>query len=112
VEGLAQADPGNAGWKRDLSVSYSKIGDVLVAQGNLPEAMRYYRDGLALVERLANADPGNARWQSDLPAFYSKIGAVLRAQGRLPEALKSLPRQPRHRGATREGRSRQRELAA
>jgi Domain of unknown function (DUF4139) len=28
----------NAGWQRNLSVSYNKIGDVLVAQGNLPEA--------------------------------------------------------------------------
>ena len=33
---LARADPGNASWQRDLSVSYNKIGDVLVAQGNLP----------------------------------------------------------------------------
>jgi hypothetical protein len=37
---LAKADPGNAGWQRDLSVSYNKIGDVLVAQGNLPEALK------------------------------------------------------------------------
>jgi hypothetical protein len=28
---LAKADPGNAGWQRDLSVSYNKVGDVLVA---------------------------------------------------------------------------------
>jgi hypothetical protein len=38
AERLAHSDPGNAGWQRDLSVSYNKIGDVLVAQGNLPEA--------------------------------------------------------------------------
>jgi hypothetical protein len=25
---LATADPGNAGWERDQSVSYNKIGDV------------------------------------------------------------------------------------
>jgi hypothetical protein len=35
---LAKSEPGNAGWQRDLSVSYNNIGDVLVAQGNLPEA--------------------------------------------------------------------------
>ena len=39
---LAKADPGNAGWQRDLSVSYDRIGDVLVAQGNLPEALKSY----------------------------------------------------------------------
>ena len=36
---LAKADPGNTGWQRDLSVSYDKIGDVQVAQGNLPAAL-------------------------------------------------------------------------
>jgi hypothetical protein len=29
AERLAKADPGNAGWQRDLSVSYSKVGNVL-----------------------------------------------------------------------------------
>ena len=47
---LAKADPGNAGWQRDLSVSYNRIGDVLVAQGNLPEALKSFRDGLAIRE--------------------------------------------------------------
>jgi hypothetical protein len=42
---LAKSDPGNAGWQRDLSVSYEKIGDVLVAQGNLPEALKSYAAG-------------------------------------------------------------------
>ena len=27
-ERLAQSDPGNAGWQRDLSVSYAKLADV------------------------------------------------------------------------------------
>ena len=37
---LAKADPGNAGWQRDLSVSYIKVGGVLEAQGDLPEALK------------------------------------------------------------------------
>jgi len=49
--------PRNAGWQRDLVVSYIKIGDVLVDQGNLPEAVKSFRDGLAIRERLAQADP-------------------------------------------------------
>ena len=44
-----RADPGNADWQRDLSVSHDKIGDVLVAQGNLPGALAAYRDGLAIM---------------------------------------------------------------
>ena len=88
VERLAAADPGNAGWQRDLSVSYDRVGDVLVAQGNLPEALKTFREGLAISERLAAADPGNAGWQRDLSVSNNKVGDVLVAQGNLPEALK------------------------
>ena len=86
---LAKADPGNAGWQRDLSVSYDKVGDVLVAQGNLAEALKSYQDSLAISERLAKADPGNAGWQRDLSVSYDKVGDVLVAQGNLAEALKA-----------------------
>ena len=50
AERLAQSDRGNAGWQRDLSVSYDRVGDVLVAQGNLPEALKSFRDGLVSSE--------------------------------------------------------------
>jgi len=86
---LAQADPGNAGWQRDLSVSYNKIGAVLVAQGNLLEALKSYRDSLAIADRLAQADLGNAGWQYDLGISNERIGDVLMAQGDLAGALKS-----------------------
>ena len=39
AEAAARAEPNNAGWQRDLSVSYKRVGDVLVAQGNLAEAL-------------------------------------------------------------------------
>jgi tetratricopeptide (TPR) repeat protein len=70
-------------------VSYNKIGDVLVAQGNLPEALKSFRDGHDIFDRLAKADAGNAGWQRDLSVSDTKIGDVLAAQGNLPEALKS-----------------------
>ena len=109
---LAKADPGNAGWQRDLSVSYDKVGDVLVAQGNLPEALKSYRDSLAIADRLANADPGNAGWQRDLSVSYDKVGDVLVAQGNLPEALKSYRDGLAIRERLATGRPRQRRLAA
>jgi len=89
MERLAKADPNNAGWQRELTVSYNKVGDVLVAQGNLTEALKSFRDGLAIVERLAQADPNNAGWQRDLTVSYNKVGDVLAAQGNLTQALKS-----------------------
>jgi tetratricopeptide (TPR) repeat protein len=74
---------------RDLSVGQDERGDVFVAQGDLPEALRVYRDSLGIRNRLAKADPGNAFWQGDLSVSYDKIGNVLVAQGNLPEALAS-----------------------
>jgi hypothetical protein len=62
-------------WQRDLSVSYDRVGDVLVAQGNLPEALKSFRDGLAIAERLAQADRGNAGWQFDFVVSHWKLAA-------------------------------------
>ena len=50
AERLAKADPDNAGWQRDLSVSHDKIGDVQLAQDDLAAALtsyRYEEDGIA-----------------------------------------------------------------
>ncbi len=78
-----------SGAERDLSVSNSKIGDVLVSQDNLPEALKSYEAGLAIAERLVRTDAGNSDWQRDLSVSYDRIGDVLVSQGNLPEALKS-----------------------
>lgn len=66
------------------------IGDVRVAQGSLPEALKAYRDSLAIRERLAQADPGNAGWQRDLSVSYAKIGTLFRKTGERANALKAL----------------------
>jgi hypothetical protein len=57
-----------------LSVSENKIGDVLVKQGNLAEALKSYRAGLAIRERLSSSDAGNADWQRDLSVSYGRLG--------------------------------------
>ena len=61
-----------------------------MAQGNLAEALKWYRDSLAVrrADRLAKANPENADWQHNLSISYSKVGDVLMAQGNLAEALK------------------------
>ena len=74
AEKLAAADPGNAGWQRDLSVSHNKIGDVRTAQGDLAGALESYRASLDIREKLAADDPGNAGWQRDLLASYDRLG--------------------------------------
>jgi tetratricopeptide (TPR) repeat protein len=86
---LAAADPGNAGWQRDLSVSHERIGGVLVEQGDLAAALKSFAASLAIDERLAAADPGHAGWQRELSVSHNKIGDVLVAQGDLAAALTS-----------------------
>ena len=107
---LAKADPNNAGWQRDLSVSYDKVGDVLVAQGNLAEALKPSRT-VSQSHRLAKADPNNAGWQRDLSVSYNKVGDVLVAQGNLARSPEELQGRPRHR-PSRQGRPQQRRMAA
>jgi len=86
---LAVTRPADERWQRDLSVSYNKVGGVLEAQGNLPEALKSYQGSLAIRDRLAKADPGNAGWQYDLGIGNERIGGVLEAQGDLASALKA-----------------------
>ena len=42
IDRLAQSDPGNASWLRELAVSYNKVGDVQVAQGDVAGALTSY----------------------------------------------------------------------
>ena len=65
------------------------LGDVRQDRGDLPAALRCYRDARAMIDLLAKSDPGNARWQRDLSVSFEKVGDVLVAQGNLPDALTS-----------------------
>ena len=70
-------------------MSYSKLGDVAVAQGKLDEAARAYGDALAIGKKLAAGDPGNTEWQRDRSVSYSKLGNVAVAQGKLDAAARA-----------------------
>jgi hypothetical protein len=80
----------NSGWQRDLSVSYDRVGDVQVAQGNLPEALKSFRDGLGIRERLAKADPENSGWQRDLSVSHQRLGHLYLSIGQPEQARVSL----------------------
>jgi tetratricopeptide (TPR) repeat protein len=53
---LAKSDPGDAGWQRDLSVSYNRVGDVQVGQGDLAGALKS-----------ATASPSETGWRNPIP---------------------------------------------
>lgn len=60
---------------RDRSVGFNEIGDVLVAQGNLPGALERYTRQLEIAEGLAAGDPGNSGWQRDVSVSLWKLTA-------------------------------------
>ena len=46
AERLAASDRSNTGWQSDLSVSYDRVGNLLVAESKLDEALKSYRDSV------------------------------------------------------------------
>jgi eukaryotic-like serine/threonine-protein kinase len=97
-ERLAAQDPANAGWRRGLSVSHDRVGDVLYAQGDLAGALAEYRASLAIAELLAAQDPANAQWQTDLAISCGRVAKALLA---LPEGDRAEARRLVARGLER-----------
>jgi tetratricopeptide (TPR) repeat protein len=88
-ERLSKADPDNAKWQGNLSISHERIGDVQQAQGDLSAALTSYQAILTIRGELAKADPANLEWQSSLSISHERIGDVQQAQGNLSAALTS-----------------------
>jgi len=86
---LAQQQPGNVDFQVQLSVAYSRSGDVLFEQGKLNDALQAYNVCLAIDDRLVKADPANADRQQDLAVDYQRVGNVQLAQTSWADALKS-----------------------
>jgi tetratricopeptide (TPR) repeat protein len=84
---LVRQDPDNAEWAFELGHAHERNGDVLLAKGNLADALAEYRARQTIIERLVKTNPGNASWQRDLSTSYLKIGDVLVAQSQLDQAL-------------------------
>jgi hypothetical protein len=76
TQALAQRDPSNSEWQRDLSISYQKGGLVRQAQGQQAETLRLYQQSLAIRERLVQLDPSNAEWREDLRWTQAQIKAL------------------------------------
>ena len=63
---LAEADPSNAGWQRDLSLSLTRLARVHERRGERAEALRFAEESLTIDEHLAALDRSNAIWQRDV----------------------------------------------
>jgi tetratricopeptide (TPR) repeat protein len=90
AKSLAEADPHNADWQRSLSDSFNYVGEVLVAQGKLGEALENFKDGLAVSDRLAKAHPNHPDALAALATSHANIGLVLMRRGETASARQSL----------------------
>ena len=70
---LADRDPKNTEWQRDLSVSFNKLGELCETTGAVDEALRLYGLSLPIAERLAARAPTHVQFQSDLQITRRRI---------------------------------------
>ncbi len=86
-EALAAKNPGNIQLQHELSAFDTEVGDVLLGQHDLPEALAVYRDAFAIVKVLAAKDPGNTELQRDLLLSYERFGVIAYLQEDFAGAL-------------------------
>ena len=84
AERLAESDPDNSGWQRDLSVSYDRIGHMQYLQGERESALAIFNASLAIRERLAKIDPNNQLWQYDFGVGYEISATCSATSATLP----------------------------
>jgi len=73
VRELAQAELGDTAYRRDLSISYDKLGDRVRDEGRAAEATRLYQQSRQLREELAQPEPGNTAYRRDLALSYEAL---------------------------------------
>ena len=86
VSARAAADPANAQWQRDLSISHNRLGDIARATGDLTAARTHYQASLDIAQRLAAADPASTQRQRSLSISHEKLGDIARDAGDLTAA--------------------------
>ena len=85
-------DSGEAGDGAALQKQVTALidqGDALRAQGQFADALKAYRESLALAERTSKRQPNDTSWQLELSMINNRVGDVLRDQGELADALKA-----------------------
>jgi tetratricopeptide (TPR) repeat protein len=85
--GLAERDPDNPVWQRDVSVTLNRLGAIALGSSELAEALKADEEALGIVRRLNERDPNNATWQRELAISLSGIGNVKSQTGDVRSAL-------------------------
>jgi eukaryotic-like serine/threonine-protein kinase len=86
AQGLLDAHPDDREVLRRVAIAESKIGDILLAQGESRQAVEHHRASLTDFARLAASDPKNAIAQRELAIGYARLAKSLRVAGEQEEA--------------------------
>jgi tetratricopeptide (TPR) repeat protein len=78
AESMAEAEPGNVVYQRNLGVFYERLADLAVQSRQSERALQLYERTLASAKALAQVEPGNAAYQRDLAVSYDKLGDLAR----------------------------------
>ena len=73
--------------RRDLSISYNKLGSIYEAEGDIPAARKYYELALEIRKQLAEESP-TIQIRRDLSISYNKLGNICEAEGDISAARK------------------------
>ena len=87
AEELVKLDPANTQFRRDVSISYEKLGDVQLQLGDTAQALGFYEKALAVREELVKLDPVNTQFRRDVGVSYSNLGDVQLQLGDTAQAL-------------------------
>ena len=93
-------------------MSYNQIGDVQVAQGNLPEALKSFRDGLDDPRPSGEGRPRQRRLAARPVGVVQQDRRRAGGAGQSAGGAEIVPRRARDPRPSGEGRPRQRRLAA
>ncbi len=86
-EALVAAEPDNVDFRRKLSTSYTKLGDILWIEVDMNGALESYGKALDLNKTLVAELPTDTQIRSDLAMSYRNVGYMHGAIGRADQAL-------------------------
>lgn len=83
---LLKASPDSAALQLGLSWTDKRIGDALLARGDLAGAGAAYSDSFSIAEAQHQKNPTNADWQHDFAESANKLGDIAMAQRKVEDA--------------------------
>ena len=75
------AEPDNVDFRRKLSTSYTKMGQILWVEADVAGSLEFHGKALEINKKLAVEAPDNAEIRFDLASSYANFGFMMAANG-------------------------------